>query len=347
MLEGSTEPKLDTSLFHFPREKFVWYMHVMKFSLLESPLAFFGFTAFQIGVALAGGLSAPSLAHAQSVPSAASVNPAPVAPAASPAPTNPAPVPVAPTVGPAPNPAPTAPAASPAPNPTPGDPTPSPASQVPPVAAPPSEVNTAASTPPAVTSPAVAPTGSGETLTDPAVSDAARQTVPSRAARPFAIWGSMGWNSIAGFAFGASYSFTPHLTADAAIGLSAIGPKTGARLRYNLLKSNWTPSFGLGIQYGPGSDEQITVQGQNNSIDPNDEDADAVVTIEPSAFVQALAAMTYQGAGGFNALFGLGYSILLDEDNVRSHSGGERTTDIVRLVAGSGIVLEVALGYAF
>lgn len=157
----------------------------------------------------------------------------------------------------------------------------------------------------------------------------------------------MGWNSLAGFAFGASYSFTAHFTADAALGLSAIGPKVGTRLRYNVLKSNWTPSFGVGFQYGSGSGGRTIVQGQSTSIDPNDEDADAEVTIERSAFVQALAAMTYQGAGGFNALFGVGYSVLLDEDNVQLHTGGEQTADIVRLVTGSGIVLEVGLGYAF
>jgi hypothetical protein len=169
---------------------------------------------------------------------------------------------------------------------------------------------------------------------------------PSRAARPLAIWGSLGWNSLAGFGLGLSYSFTPHITADAALGVASIGLKSGARLRYNLFAKNWTPTLGVGFQYGPGA-ERVVMRGDSETSAPNDPDADAEVTIEPSAFLQAMAGMSYQGKGGFNALFGVGYSVLLDEDNVRAHSGGAETVKLVRRIAGSGIVLEVTLGYAF
>ncbi len=146
---------------------------------------------------------------------------------------------------------------------------------------------------------------------------------------------------MAGFAIGGTYSFDPHVSADIAFGVGSIGLKTGARVRYNLFESNWTPSFGLGIQYGPGSgDRTITFNGANQG-----EDADLIV--ETSAFAQALAAMSYQGRGGFTALFGIGYSVLLDKDNIRLVSGDEETADTVRFVTGSGIVFEVALGYAF
>lgn len=168
----------------------------------------------------------------------------------------------------------------------------------------------------------------------------------SRTARPLAIWGSLGWNSLAGFGLGLSYSFNPHITADAAFGVASIGLKSGARVRYNLFESNWTPTFGLGFQYGPGA-EHVVMHGDSGALSPNDPNADAEVTIESSGFVQALAGMSYQGKGGFNALFGVGYSALLDEDNVRAHSGGDETVELVRRVVGSGIVLEVALGYAF
>lgn len=165
--------------------------------------------------------------------------------------------------------------------------------------------------------------------------------LPSREERPFALTGSLGWNSLAGFGIGGTFSFDPHVSADVTLGLAAIGLKMGTRVRYNLFESNWTPSFGVGLQFGPGGGGQaVTIQGSGTN-------GDAEVILEPSAFVQGLAAMSYQGHGGFTALFGLGYSVLLDEDNLRFVSGDEKTADIVRQVAGSGIVIEIGLGYAF
>lgn len=167
------------------------------------------------------------------------------------------------------------------------------------------------------------------------------EVVPSREARPFALTGTLGWNSLAGFALGGTYSFDPHLSADIAFGIGAIGLKTGARVRYNLFESNWTPSFGLGIQYGPGSGGQSAViQGQNQG-------EDAEVLLEASAFAQGLVAMSYQGDSGFTTLLGIGYSVLLDEDNVRLVSGSEKTADLVRFISRSGMVFEMGLGYAF
>jgi hypothetical protein len=57
--------------------------------------------------------------------------------------------------------------------------------------------------------------------------------------------------------------------------------------------------------------------------------------------------VSYQGQGGFTALFGAGYAVLLDDDNIRAVSGSEETIDLTRSLTGSGIVIEVALGYAF
>lgn len=165
--------------------------------------------------------------------------------------------------------------------------------------------------------------------------------MPSRAERPFALTGSLGWNSLAGLALGGTFSFVPQVSADVAFGLSLIGLKMGTRVRYNLFESNWTPSFGVGFQYAPGSGGQaVTIQGSGTN-------GDADLILESSAFVQGLAAMSYQGEGGFTALFGVGYSVLLDDDNVRVISGDTKTADAVRLFSRSGIVMEIGLGYAF
>jgi hypothetical protein len=155
----------------------------------------------------------------------------------------------------------------------------------------------------------------------------------------FALTGSLGWNSLAGFALGGTLNFGPHVSTDIAFGLAAIGLKSGARVRYNIFTSNWTPTFGVGFQFGNGSSgEAIEVDGQDGLVE---------LVVERSGFVQALAGMSYQGQGGFTALFGAGYSVLLDDDNIRVVSGSEETADITRFVTGNGIVLEVALGYAF
>ncbi len=182
-----------------------------------------------------------------------------------------------------------------------------------------------------------------DSASDPAADELEEEELedelPPRSRRMFALTGSMGWNALAGFALGGTFNIGPHVSTDIAFGVAAIGIKAGTRVRYNLFESDWTPSFGVGFQYGPGSGgESVIVNGQ---------DGDAEVIIERSAFVQGLAAMSYQGQGGFTALFGAGYSLLLDDDNVQFVSGDEDTADITRFVSGSGIVLEVALGYAF
>lgn len=221
----------------------------------------------------------------------------------------------------------TSPAVTPSPQPAPVE-----ISSAPLAAGSPAVATTRASAPTAIAQPAAAAPSTAE----PAEPD----VVPPRADRPFALTGSLGWNSLAGFAIGVTYSFDPHISADLAFGIGTVGAKTGARLRYNLFEGSWTPTFGLGIQYGPGSGRAIEFQGAN-------QDEQAELLIEPSAFAQGLAAMSYQGQGGFTALFGVGYSVLLDKDNVRTISGSEETADAMRFVTGSGIVLEIGLGYAF
>jgi hypothetical protein len=165
------------------------------------------------------------------------------------------------------------------------------------------------------------------------------QAQVARAARPFAIAGVLGWNSLVGFGIEFSYAIIPQLTIEVAGGLGAIGFKTGARLRYNMLESNWTPVLGVGMQYGPGSGgEVVTIAG---------EDGGAQLQIEPSAYAQGIVGVNFQGRGGFTFLAGVVYSHLLDKSNVSSATGGSETIEATRLVAGSGFGAEFAFGYAF
>jgi hypothetical protein len=289
----------------------------------------------------------PSLAWAQPTPPTAQFPTTP-APSASALAAEPIPAPIPPppaAVAPAPvAPAPVAPAPiAPAPELAPAQ---APSAQPPPGAvistqlaagSSPSTADATTTTQPSTSAAVAEPVGAAALAAEPA---SVPPPLPSREARPFALTGSLGWNSLAGFALGATYSFDPHVSADIAFGVGTIGLKTGARVRYNLFESSWTPSFGLGVQYGPGSVRSAVFKGANQG-------EEAELLVESSAFAQGIAAMSYQGQSGFTALFGLGYSVLLDADNVRHLSGSEETADAVRFVTGSGMVFEIALGYAF
>jgi hypothetical protein len=106
-----------------------------------------------------------------------------------------------------------------------------------------------------------------------------------------------------------------------------------------MLESNWTPVFGVGIQYGPGSGgRSIAIQGQ---------DGGAELKIEPSAYMQGILGVNFQGRGGFNFLAGAVYSHLLDKSNVSSAVGGAQTIEATQIAAGSGFGAEFAFGYSF
>jgi hypothetical protein len=164
-------------------------------------------------------------------------------------------------------------------------------------------------------------------------------TLPTREERPLALAGAFGWNTLGGWGATLSYSPDPHVSLDAAVGLSIVGFKMGGRVRYNVLTTPWTPSLGLGIQYGGGTG------GERVRVDHADGRGE--MTIEGSPFAQILAAMSYQGPEGMWFLGGLGYSILLVDENVTYVSGPQAATDLLRSLAGSGMVIELGVGYAF
>jgi hypothetical protein len=238
--------------------------------------------------------------------------PPPAAPAAAqpPAPVPPAPVPPAP--------------ASPAPVPPP------------PPAAPPAASAPVAVPPPAVPPPAIASTGYIEP-TPPPPRDL--DTRPIRLRRPFFIGGELGWNGLSGLGVNFSYHFIPHLAVDTGLGLSLTGWRVGARLRANLLKSEWTPFFAAGFSYASGtSGQDVEVQASGEK---------ATLRVYKSPFLQLGAGVNYTGTEGFVFTATTGYSLLLRDHNTYFVEGSRSTYDDVKPLYDGGVILSVAFGYAF
>lgn len=161
---------------------------------------------------------------------------------------------------------------------------------------------------------------------------------PNRAARRFAIAGEIGWNSLAGLGANFSYHPIPELALDTGLGLSQVGLKLGARARWNVLDTPWTPIAGVGFLYGLGSGNQdlkLTVNG-----DP------VTLRLRGSPYLQTVAGVNYTGDGGFLFMATAGWAFLL-RDNAEFVSGSRTAFDKVRPVFGGGIVIAAAIGHAF
>ena len=145
-----------------------------------------------------------------------------------------------------------------------------------------------------------------------------------RSQRGWVISGEAGWNSLTGLGAVVARHLDPHLTVEAGVGLSAEGPKFGARVRYNFLVGEWTPFFGAGFLYGTGVRQ-------------------STYTVGPSPFMQLVGGIEYQSRTGFTWLGALGYAWLLRE-NLTTFRGAPSG---VGLLTGGGPVFSTSFGYAF
>jgi hypothetical protein len=160
-----------------------------------------------------------------------------------------------------------------------------------------------------------------------------------RSRRGWVISGEAGWNSLVGVGAVVARHLDPHLTVEAGVGLSAEGPKFGARVRYNFLVGEWTPFFGAGFLYGTG------LQGARvDSTSPHV----FTYTVGPSPFLQLAAGLEYQSRTGLNFLAAAGYARLLQR-NLTVISGSPTDDDLqpLRLLTGGGLVASASLGFAF
>jgi hypothetical protein len=160
-----------------------------------------------------------------------------------------------------------------------------------------------------------------------------------RSRRPWVIGGELGWNALPGAGLVVGRRLDPHLTLEAGVGLSAVGPKFGLRARYGVLRSEWTPFLGAGFLYGTGL-RGTRVEGAGASA--------FTYRVGGSPYLQLVAGVEYQSARGVSFNLAAGYARLL-EQNLAVVSGTPAETDLsaARDRTGSGPVASVSLGYAF
>jgi len=166
--------------------------------------------------------------------------------------------------------------------------------------------------------------------------------LPIRMTRSFGVSGNIGWNSLTGFGITVQNYFTPQIALDAGVGLSTLGVKFGGRVRYLFLTKNFSPFVSAGYIYGMGSN--------SNELELEDNDGNIKrFVVEPSNFIQLNGGIEYVSNGGFFIMTGIGYALLLN-DNILLTSGNPPSDEMIyflNVLYGSGIVVEVSVGYIF
>ena len=156
----------------------------------------------------------------------------------------------------------------------------------------------------------------------------------------FGISGNMGWNSLTGVGVSVQSFMSTHIGLDAGAGLSSVGYKFAGRLRYLILEKNFTPMVGAGFIYGTGLPNQL--------LELDDNGTKVTFILNKSPFAQIVGGFDFVASNGFFIMADMGYAILLTE-NVNLISGMP-TADMqsaMDMVYGSGIVMEVSIGYIF
>lgn len=131
-----------------------------------------------------------------------------------------------------------------------------------------------------------------------------------------------------------------HIGLDAGAGISSVGYKFAGRLRYLILEKNFTPMVGAGFIYGTGF--------PNRLIELEYDGTTITFILNKSPFIQVVGGFDFVASNGFFLMADMGYAFLLNE-NVELVSGNP-TADMqttMDIVYGSGIVLEISIGYIF
>jgi len=166
--------------------------------------------------------------------------------------------------------------------------------------------------------------------------------LPVRMTHTLGVSGNLGWNSLTGVGITLQYYIIPKIALDGGVGISAEGYKFSLRGRYIFLKKKFSPFVGAGFIYGTG------IHGQSISLEDVDTGDEIIFEMLPSRFLQFVGGAEYVAKGGFFLMFNLGYAYLLNENiNIISGSPSSQMKQVMRIAYGSGIVLEVSIGYIF
>lgn len=164
--------------------------------------------------------------------------------------------------------------------------------------------------------------------------------LPVRLTHGFGISGNMGWNALTGLGISVQSYMSTHIGLDAGVGISSVGYKFAGRLRYLILEKNFTPMVGAGFIYGTGLPNQLLELDYDGTT--------ITFILNKSPFIQIVGGFDFVASNGFFIMADMGYAILLTE-NIDLISGIP-TADMqtaMDIVYGSGIVMEVSIGYIF
>lgn len=166
--------------------------------------------------------------------------------------------------------------------------------------------------------------------------------LPVRMTRTFGASGSMGWNGLVGVGATLQYYITPHIGLDAGAGLAMSGYKFSGRLRYIILKKNFSPIVGVGYIYSTGLTDQMLEVTDSTS------GTSAIVEILPSSFIQIVVGAELLVNKGFFVMMTMGYAIQVNTNvSVLAGSTNSAIDTYLRRWYGSGIIMEFSIGYVF
>jgi len=166
--------------------------------------------------------------------------------------------------------------------------------------------------------------------------------IPVRMTHTFGLSGNLGWNALTGVGITFQYYVIPKVALDAGLGISSVGYKFSGRARYIFMKKAFSPFVSAGFIYGTGSFDQPV------SIDDVETSQKIIFKVLPSRYLQFTVGAEYVAKSGFFIMFGGGIAVLLS-DNIKYISGSPSETmkRVMDITYGTGLVMEVSIGYIF
>ena len=169
-----------------------------------------------------------------------------------------------------------------------------------------------------------------------------KENLAVRDLRSSALTGNIGWNGLSGVGVSFHVYPTTKIGVEGGLGLSSTGFKLGVIGKYLFTDKNFTPTVGAGFLYGTGSSIDIT-------YDATATQGMFTYQVNASPFIQIVGGFEYMSNGGFLIGFDAGYAALINGTNytITSGSPNKDTLTAMDIALGSGIVLEVSIGFAF
>lgn len=169
-----------------------------------------------------------------------------------------------------------------------------------------------------------------------------KEDLAVRDRRSNAMTANLGWNGLSGVGFGFRMYPTTKVAIETGLGLASTGFKLGVRGKYLFMDKNFTPTVGAGFLYGTGSSLDLT-------YDATSTQSKFTYQVKASPFVQVVGGFEFMSNGGFLIGFDLGYAALIGEKNyiITSGSPTKDTLAAMDFALGSGIVLDISIGFAF